>query len=57
MQNSQTVTEPWHRRCSRCGKQCFIDLLDSEGLCDYCREVRAMKTGATKSTKKNKVAK
>jgi hypothetical protein len=57
MQNSQQVTEPWYRPCSRCGKASFVDLLDGEGLCDYCREVRAMKRSVTKSTKKKMAAK
>ncbi|MGA3173202.1 MAG: hypothetical protein ABSE25_02110 [Syntrophorhabdales bacterium] len=47
MQNTVKATKPWHKACSRCGKQVFSDLLDSEGMCDYCREVKSMKASIT----------
>ena len=57
MQNVETVKIPWYRPCARCGKQCFSDLLDSEGLCDYCREVKAMKAAVIRKTAKRKALK
>jgi len=40
--------------CSRCGKPTFSDLLDSEGMCDYCREVRSMKAAVVRKREKGK---
>jgi hypothetical protein len=57
MQNVETANKPWYLPCSRCGKQSFVDLLDSEGLCDYCREVKAMKATVIRSSGKRKTAK
>jgi DNA-directed RNA polymerase subunit RPC12/RpoP len=57
MQNAQTVTKPWYRQCSRCGKPTFSDLLDSEGMCDYCREVRSMKAAVVRNGRKRKTLK
>ncbi|MGD0229090.1 MAG: hypothetical protein ABSC19_01870 [Syntrophorhabdales bacterium] len=54
MQNTQTVTKPWYRLCSRCKKKTFADLLDSEGMCDYCREVKSMKASISRSDKGKK---
>jgi len=52
MQTVDTARDDWYRHCSRCGKECFSDLLDADGLCDYCREIRAMK--ATKISDRKK---
>ncbi len=57
VQNLETANKPWYRPCSRCGKDCFSDFLDSEGLCDYCREIKAMKATATRTGKKRKYTK
>ena len=57
VQNLEAANKPWYRPCSRCGKDCFSDFLDSEGLCDYCRETKAMKATATLTGKKRKYTK
>ena len=57
MQNSVTtvtVVKPWLKSCSRCGKQVFADLLDAEGMCDYCREVKSMRASITRAKKGRK---
>jgi uncharacterized Zn finger protein (UPF0148 family) len=54
MQNTQTAIKPWYQPCSKCGKPTFSDLLDGEGLCDYCREIRSMKAAVVRSGKKRK---
>ena len=54
VQHSQTGTKPWYRPCARCGKQTFSDLLDSEGMCDYCREIKSMKVAVIRSKKGRK---
>jgi hypothetical protein len=55
MQNTSNAINKWLRPCSRCGKPTFSDLLDDEGICDYCREMRSMKTSVMRAGKrKNK---
>jgi hypothetical protein len=54
MQNTGTAAKPWYRLCLRCGKKIFSDLLDSEGMCDYCREVKSMKASVSRSKKARK---
>ncbi len=51
MQKTDSAAMPWHVPCSKCGKPTFSDLLDKEGMCDYCREVRSMKTAVVKKKK------
>ena len=29
-----------YRNCASCGRRVFVDLLDEQGVCEYCREVR-----------------
>ena len=48
MQTTQVAVKPWHKTCFRCKKPVFEDLLDEQGLCDYCREIVAMKTSSRK---------
>jgi hypothetical protein len=48
MQATPVAAEPWNKTCSRCGKPTFQDLLDERGLCDYCREIVAMKVSSKK---------
>ncbi len=48
MQARQVAVKPWHKTCSRCKKPVFQDLLVEQGLCDYCREIAAMKTSSKK---------
>ena len=57
MQNIVTAVKPWYKACSRCGKPVFSDLLDAEGICDYCREVKSMKASITSGKKGRKVKK
>ena len=54
MQKTRTVPNPLYVPCSRCGKPTFSDLLDSEGMCDYCSEVRSMKTAVVRKREKGK---
>ena len=54
MQKTHTSTNPLYVPCSRCGKPTFSDLLDKEGLCDYCREVRSMKASVVRKRDKGK---
>jgi len=54
MQDSGTAIKPWYRLCLRCGKKTFSDLLDSDGMCDYCREVKSMKALVSRREKKRK---
>lgn len=54
MQKTQSTTKPWYVPCSRCGKLTFSDLLDGEGICDYCREVRSMKAAVIRRKEKKK---
>ena len=54
MQNTGTAVKSWYGLCSRCGKKIFSDLLDSEGMCDYCREVKSMKASVSRSKKGRK---
>jgi DNA-directed RNA polymerase subunit RPC12/RpoP len=54
MQNAGAAVKPWYRLCVRCGKKVFSDLLDSEGICDYCREVKSMKASVSRSKKGRK---
>ena len=54
MQDTQSVASPWLRPCSRCGKPTFSDLLDSEGMCDYCREINSFKVATAREKKKQK---
>jgi hypothetical protein len=55
MHTTDVASEPWYKPCSRCGKPTFVDLLDEQGLCDYCREIVATKASAKtrRSTKGN----
>jgi rRNA maturation endonuclease Nob1 len=48
MQATQIAAKPWQKACSRCGKQTFDDLLDEQGLCDYCKEIVAIKASSRK---------
>jgi rRNA maturation endonuclease Nob1 len=48
MQTTQIAAKPWQKPCSRCGKPTFEDLLDEQGLCDYCKETAAMKAASRK---------
>ena len=50
----QPAGKPWHVPCSKCGKPTFSDLLDNEGMCDYCREVTSMKSAIIRRKKKPK---
>lgn len=54
MQKILPAGKPWYVPCSRCGKPTFSDLLDGEGMCDYCREVRSMKAAAIRKKGKGK---
>ena len=54
MRKTKPSTKPWQVPCSKCGKPTFSDLLDAEGMCDYCREVRSMKTAAARRKGKRK---
>jgi len=45
---THVAVKPWYKTCSRCGKPTFEDLLDERGLCDYCREIVAMKVSSKK---------
>ena len=54
MQKTESAAVPWHVPCSKCGKPTFSDLLDSEGMCDYCREVRSMKAAVVRKKKEQK---
>jgi DNA-directed RNA polymerase subunit RPC12/RpoP len=54
MHNTGTAVKPWYRPCSRCGKKVFSDLLDREGMCDYCREVTSMKASVSRRKKEPK---
>jgi hypothetical protein len=56
MQVMQVAAKPWHKTCSRCGKPTFEDLLDELGLCDYCREIVAMKALSRKKGSKSHAA-
>ena len=49
MQARQVAVKPWHKTCSRCKKPVFQDLLDEQGLCEYCRAIVAMKTSSRKN--------
>jgi len=44
----EVTVKPWHKACSHCGKPTFVDLLDEQDLCDYCRETAAMKVSSRK---------
>ena len=57
MQKIRSAGKPWHVPCSRCGKPTFSDLLDGEGMCDYCREVRSMKAAVIRRKEKKKAEK
>ncbi|MGD0231306.1 MAG: hypothetical protein ABSC19_13260 [Syntrophorhabdales bacterium] len=46
MEHTPTGDKPWQKKC--CGKRTFADLLDEQGLCDYCRELAAMKASPGK---------
>ncbi|MGD0662638.1 MAG: hypothetical protein ABSD38_31675 [Syntrophorhabdales bacterium] len=48
MHATHVAVKPWYKTCSRCGKPTFEDLLDERGLCDYCREIVAMKVSSKK---------
>jgi DNA-directed RNA polymerase subunit RPC12/RpoP len=39
---SETSEAYFYGCCASCGKRVFIDLLDGEGRCDYCREIVAV---------------
>jgi hypothetical protein len=54
MPSRQSAAKPWHKPCSRCKKETFVDLLDDDGLCDYCREMASMKVSAGKGRKGQK---
>jgi ribosomal protein L37E len=54
MQNAGAAVKPWYRLCLRCGKKVFSDLLDNEGMCDYCREVKSMKASVSRKKKERK---
>ena len=51
MRATHVTVRPWDKQCSRCGKPTFEDLLDEGGLCDYCREIVAMKTAKKQKDK------
>ncbi|MGD0489492.1 MAG: hypothetical protein ABSB94_20165 [Syntrophorhabdales bacterium] len=51
MRATDIAVKPWHKTCSRCGRQTFEDLLDEQGLCDYCREMAAIKVSSRKKVK------
>jgi CRISPR/Cas system-associated protein Cas10 (large subunit of type III CRISPR-Cas system) len=48
MRAARVAVKPWDKTCSRCGRPTFGDLLDEKGLCDYCREIVAMKSARKK---------
>ena len=48
METTQVAVKPWHKTCSRCKKPVFEGLLHEQGLCDYCREIVAMRTSSRK---------
>ncbi len=37
---SEGGEKPAYRECASCGRRVFVDLLDEQGVCEYCREVR-----------------
>ena len=51
MHTMHIAAKLWHRTCSRCRKPTFEDLLDERGLCDYCREIVAMKASSRRKAK------
>jgi len=51
MRATHVTVREWDKVCSRCGKPTFEDLLDERGLCDYCREIGAMKTTKNRKDK------
>ncbi len=54
MPNAGSAVKPWYRSCVKCGKKVFSDLLDDEGMCDYCREIKSMKASVSRSKKERK---
>jgi len=38
--STEAKDKPDYRACASCGKPVFADLLDEQGVCEYCREVR-----------------
>jgi hypothetical protein len=54
METTPVAAKPWHKTCSRCGKPTFQDLLDERGMCDYCRELVAMRALSRKNGTKSR---
>jgi len=38
--SSEDSEKSAYRTCASCGRRVFVDLLDEQGVCEYCREVR-----------------
>jgi hypothetical protein len=51
MHAAHLTAKPWYKPCARCKKPTFEDLLDERGLCDYCREIVAIKVSLRKKAK------
>ncbi len=54
MQKTEAAPNPLYVPCARCGKPTFSDLLDGDGMCDYCREMRSMKATVVRKDEKRK---
>ena len=37
--SSEDSEKSTYRNCASCGRPVFVDLLDEQGVCEYCREV------------------
>ena len=42
MEAKESTARSWYKACARCGKSAFEDLLNEQGLCNYCRETVSM---------------
>jgi DNA-directed RNA polymerase subunit RPC12/RpoP len=42
--SSEDSDKSAYRNCASCGRRVFVDLLDDQGVCEYCREVRKGKS-------------
>jgi len=54
MRATDIAAKPWQKACTHCKKPTFEDLLDEQGLCDYCREIVAIKVSSKKNGSRSK---
>ncbi len=54
MEATPVASTPWQKTCSRCKKPTFEDLLDEQGLCDYCKEIASMRASSGGKQAKNR---